>query len=150
MKLSPSTQAPDFLLADETGTIKKLSDFAGKNLVLYFYPKDATPGCTKEACSLRDSYALFKERGIEIVGISYDSPESHAQFKQNYNLPFTLLSDSTREVAKAYGAYQSIKNYLFPERITFIINGMGVITHILENIDVTNHGKEILELMSQN
>lgn len=150
MKLSPGTQAPNFSLADETSTIKKLSDFAGKKLVLYFYPKDATPGCTKEACSLRDSYAIFKERGIEIVGISYDSPESHMQFKETHHLPFSLLSDSTREVAKAYGAYQSIKNYLFPERITFIVNETGIITHILENIDVTNHGEEILELMSQN
>jgi len=146
MKLSPGIQAPDFALSDETGTIRKLSDFAGKKLVLYFYPKDATPGCTKEACSLRDSYALFREQEIEIVGISYDSPESHARFKEKYHLPFALLSDSTRETAKAYGAYKSIKNYLFPERITFIINEAGTITDILENIDVTNHGEEILAL----
>lgn len=150
MKLSPGMRAPNFALKDETGTLKKLSDFAGKKLVLYFYPKDATPGCTKEACSLRDSYEDFTKEAVAIVGISYDSPESHAQFKQKYHLPFTLLSDSTRETAKAYGAYQSIKNYLFPERITFIINETGTITHILENIDVTNHGEEILALMRKN
>lgn len=147
MKLSPGMQAPDFSLNDETGALRKLSDFAGKKFVLYFYPKDATPGCTKEACSLRDSYAIFKKEGIEIAGISYDSPESHAQFKEKYHLPFTLLSDSTREAAKAYGAYRSIKNYLFPERITFIINESGIIEHVLEDIDVTNHGEDILALM---
>jgi peroxiredoxin Q/BCP len=147
MKLSPGMQAPDFALADETGTLRKLSDFAGKKLILYFYPKDSTPGCTQEACSLRDSYEAFGKREIAIVGISYDSPESHAKFKHKYNLPFTLLSDSAQQTAKVYGAYQSIKNYLFPERITFIINEMGIITHILEDIDVANHGEEILALI---
>jgi len=136
--------APDFKLKDDTGKWRTLSEFKGKQVVVYFYPKDDTPGCTKEACSFRDNYKGFEENGIIVLGISYDSPESHKEFKEKYNLPFILLSDEKKKVARAYGAYRGLTKALFPKRITFLINNEGKVMHIFEEVTVTEHANEVL------
>ncbi len=138
-------QAPDFKLNDETGIARSLSEFKGKKIVIYFYPKDNTPGCTKEACGLRDAYQMYNSNNIVILGINYDSPESHKQFKEEHKLPFVLLSDSDREVARSYGAYQGIINMLFPQRMTFLIDEQGKVIHIFENVDISTHAQDILK-----
>ena len=103
MVIQANIPAPDFTLEDETGTPRKLSDFQGKPVVLYFYPKDDTPGCTKEACAFRDDYSEYEKAGVTILGVSPDSPNKHAQFKKKYNLPFTLLADLDHKVCDLYG-----------------------------------------------
>ena len=103
--IAEGKKAPDFALADASGKTWTLADFAGKDLILYFYPKDDTPGCTKEACGFRDDWAALKKRGVAVVGVSADSPESHSKFAAKYRLPFTLLSDPDKKVMKAYGAW---------------------------------------------
>jgi len=140
-------KAPLFTLNDSEDKLISLSDFKGKKVVVYFFPKSDTPGCTKEACSLRDSNELYKEKGIVVLGISYDSPESLHAFKTKYHLPFIFLSDSTKKVALEYGAYASIINFFYPKRITFLINEEGIITHILDNINVSTHAEDILKLI---
>jgi thioredoxin-dependent peroxiredoxin len=137
-------KAPDFILPDENNNLRSLSDYYGKKVVLYFYPKDSTPGCTKEACAFRDAYQEYRDNNIIIIGISYDSPESHKEFKVKYHLPFTLLSDHKREVAKKYGAYNNIFNYFAPDRKTFLIDEHGTIINIFNNVDVAIHAQEIL------
>lgn len=140
--------APDFSLLDDTGKLVKLSDFAGQNVVLYFYPKDFTPGCTQEACSLRDIAQVYREHNIVIMGVSYDGIKSHQDFKRKHNLSFALLSDLNREVAKAYGANTGIQNYFFPKRMTFLINTQGVIIKIFNQVDVTGQAQEILKYLN--
>ncbi len=105
MVLSANQPAPDFSLADETGAVRTLSEFRGKPVVLYFYPKDDTPGCTTEACNFRDDYHVYAENGVVILGVSPDSPKSHAKFKAKYNLPFTLLADEDHRVCEMYGVW---------------------------------------------
>lgn len=137
-------QAPDFTLLDENSTERTLSSYKGSFVVMYFYPSDDTPGCTKQACSLRDSNAMFAEKNIVVLGISYDSPASHKKFKEKYNLPFTLLSDTQKKVAALYGA----KRWWFlpwPKRMTFIIDKEGVVRHIMKDVTVSSHGSDILE-----
>jgi thioredoxin-dependent peroxiredoxin len=146
--LSVGEIAPDFSLPDQDNKIRTLSEFRGKYVVLYFYPKDNTPGCTKQACSLRDNYSEFEKQDIVVLGINYDSPESHKHFKNTNHLPFTLLSDSSKSIAKKYGA----KNWWFlpiPYRMTFIIDPHGNIRSILEKVDVSTHTIKILELILQ-
>lgn len=140
--------APEFSLLDSDGNMRTLSEFKGKNIVLYFFPKADTPGCTKEACAFRDATTLYKRHGIVVLGISYDSPEILKRFKKKYTLPFILLSDDKKEVAKTYGAYKTILNTLYPERITFLINKDGIITHILNHVNVTTHAEDILALLT--
>ena len=118
-------------------------------MVIYFYPKDDTPGCTKEACGFRDNYGLFEKNGIVVLGISYDSPESHQKFKEKYNLPFILLSDETKNVAKAYGAYEGITKFMWPKRITFLIDETGKILHVFEKVTVTEHAQDVLNAFQQ-
>jgi len=144
--------APSFALPDETGAIRTLEEFKGKKIVLYFYPKDSTPGCTKQACSFRDSAPLYAKNNIIVLGINYDSPQSHAQFKAKHHLPFTLLSDSATTVAHMYGAYGKIPlvNRYAPKRITFLINEQGIIINKLEGIDVSTYAQTILPLFDQN
>lgn len=138
--LSPGMEAPDFTLTDQDGVKQTLSAYRGQQVVVYFYPKDDTPGCTKEACSIRDDYALFKKNGIKVFGISYDDMESHKEFAEKYDLPFTLLSDLDKSVAQAYGA----KGLFVPSRKTFLIDEKGILRKIYENVTVTGHGAEIL------
>lgn len=140
------SQAPAFSLQDENGNWISLSDFKGKKVVLYFYPKDFTPGCTAEACSFRDAAKQYNERGIVVLGVSYDTPASHRKFKDKYQLPFQLLSDINKEVAKMYGAYQGLLKLLVPARKTFLIDENGIIIHIFDNVDVEEHASAIIKI----
>jgi peroxiredoxin Q/BCP len=146
--LKEGQEAPDFTLNDDEGNPVSLADFAGRKFVLYFYPKDDTPGCTAEACAFRDEFAEFRTRGIAIVGVSADSPESHTKFKIKYNLNFTLLSDPDKKVLKAYGVWKEKsmygKKYLGVERTTFIIAD-GQIVKIFPRVKVDGHVDDILK-----
>jgi thioredoxin-dependent peroxiredoxin len=149
MPINQGMTAPDFALQDETGTTRRLSDYQGKPLVLYFYPKDDTPGCTKEACAFRDDYSAYQEAGLEILGVSPDSPGSHKKFKEKYQLPFTLLADQDHKVADAYGVWGPKKfmgkSYEGVLRTTFLINEQGEIVRVYENVKPSEHSAEILE-----
>jgi peroxiredoxin Q/BCP len=148
MPLSSGITAPDFTLLDETGSSKMLSSYRGKPVVLYFYPKDDTPGCTKEACSFRDGYGAYKKGGVEILGVSPDSPASHAKFKEKYGLPFTLLADEGHKVCDSYGVWGpkkfAGKSYEGVLRTTFLINPEGKIIRVFENVKPDGHSDEIL------
>jgi peroxiredoxin Q/BCP len=133
-------KAPDFTLIDKNNKVHTLSDYFGELIAVYFYPKDDTPGCTKEACSIRDNYSKFEEKGIIVFGISYDSPKSHKKFAEKYNLPFTLLSDSEKVAAKAYGS----NGILMAKRNTYLIDRDGKIFKIYKDVDVTTHTQNIL------
>jgi peroxiredoxin Q/BCP len=150
--IETGTKAPEFKLADQDGVEHKLSDYKGKPVVLYFYPKDDTPGCTKEACSFRDSFAEFKKAGVEVLGISVDNPASHIKFRRKYNLPFTLLSDTDKKVVKEYGVWVEKKNYgkkyWGTARTTFLIDKNGDIIHVFENVKPDEHAREVLEKLS--
>jgi thioredoxin-dependent peroxiredoxin len=144
--------APDFKLQDDEGHWRSLADYRGLHLVLYFYPKDDTPGCTAEACSFRDELAEFKTRGIAIVGVSADSVESHQKFKSKFHLSFPLLSDPDKKTIKAYGVWKEKsmygKKFMGIERTTFIIDGEGKIKKIFPKVKVADHVKDILESFS--
>jgi len=146
--LKEMSYAPNFALENQNGELVRLSDFSGKPLVLYFYPKDNTPGCTKEACSFRDDYSEYEKMSISIVGISPDSTVSHKNFQDKYSLPFTLLSDPGHQVASEYGVWgkkkRGGKEYEGIYRTTFIINGEGVITKVFEGVNPSDHGREVL------
>jgi peroxiredoxin Q/BCP len=148
MPISAGKQAPDFTLADEDGQNHSLSDYRGKPVVLYFYPKDDTPGCTKEACGFRDDYSAYEEAGVKVLGVSPDSPKSHTKFINKYDLPFTLLADTDRQVIKLYEVWGLKKNfgreYEGVLRTTFLIDGEGNIAKVLENVRAADHSTEIL------
>ena len=133
--------APDFALLDQDGKEHSLLEYRGAYILIYFYPKDDTPGCTKEACVIRDAYKDFQSNGVVVLGISADSVESHRTFAEKYGLPFTLLSDVKKEVIKLYGA----DGLLFNKRISYLVNPEGVIAKVYPNVDPTNHGIEILK-----
>jgi peroxiredoxin Q/BCP len=140
--------APEFSLMDEHGMPVSLKDYRGKNVVvLYFYPKDFTSGCTTEACSFRDDYKLYQEKGAVVIGVSLDSVESHSKFSEKYTLPFTILSDRGKEVAKAYGVLGI--GGILAKRVTFIINKDGRITHIFPKVDVKQHSEEVLRALEE-
>jgi thioredoxin-dependent peroxiredoxin len=146
------TKAPEFALPDQDGIMRKLSDYQGKPVVLYFYPKDDTPGCTKEACSFRDSFADFKKAGVEVLGVSIDDPESHIKFRKKYNLPFTLLADTDKKVVNDYGVWQEKvnygKKYWGIARTTFLIDKNGNIVHVFERVKPDEHAAEVLQKLS--
>lgn len=151
MSIQAGVLAPDFELLDDGSIKRKLSDFRGKPIVLYFYPKDDTPGCTTEACSLRDDYGEFEKAGVVILGISPDSPKSHAKFKAKYNLPFTLLADENHQVCELYGVWGR-KKFMGREydgvfRTTFLIDREGKVTKVFNNVQPQGHSKEILEAL---
>lgn len=141
--------APDFTLNDKDGNSVSLSDFRGKKVVLYFYPKDNTPGCTRQACAFAGSYGEFKKRGIEVIGISRDSVASHVKFAEKHGLPFILLSDPDLEAIKAYGVWQEKKLYgkvsMGVVRTTFIIDENGIIERIMPKVKPDTNAAEILE-----
>ena len=142
------TPAPDFTLLDETGTTHKLSDYRGKDVVLYFYPKDDTPGCTTEACAFRDDYSDYEKAGVVILGLSADSPKSHLKFKTKYHLPFTLLSDEDHKVCEQYGVWAKKKmmgrEYMGILRTTYLISRDGLVKKVYEEVKPAGHSKEIL------
>lgn len=144
--LAPGDQAPEFELPDHDGVTHRLSDYQGQKVLVYFYPKDGTPGCTKEACSLRDAYSDYQAAEIVILGISYDSAESHQKFREEHDLPFTLLSDLTKEVAAAYGTKG---RYPLASRRSFLIDEEGLIVHIIRDVDVTTHSQDVLRLFRE-
>ena len=141
--------APDFDLADAQGQRVRLADFRGKrSVVLYFYPKDDTPGCTKEACSFRDSYEAFKDAGAEVIGVSSDSEASHGKFAAKYKLPFTLVSDADGAVRKRYGVPATLG--LLPGRVTFVIDREGVVRHVFNSqLQATRHVEEALQTLKR-
>jgi peroxiredoxin Q/BCP len=139
-------RAPDFTLPDATGKDVSLAAFRGRPVVLYFYPKDDTPGCTKEACSFRDQYEDFREVGAEVVGVSSDSSEAHKKFASRYKLPFTLLADRGGQVRKLYGVPATLG--LLPGRVTFVIDAGGVVRHVFNSqLDATRHVAEALGVL---
>lgn len=148
MPISAGIPAPDFSLTDEAGVPHKLSDYLGKPVVLYFYPKDDTPGCTTEACNFRDDYSAYEEAGVVILGVSPDSPKSHAKFKAKYQLPFTLLADEEHKVCEMYGVWGR-KKFMGREydgvlRTTFLIGRDGVIKKVFEDVKPADHSAEVL------
>lgn len=144
-------KAPDFRLPDEEGRPVKLSDLKGKPVVLYFYPKDDTPGCTREACNFRDDYEAYRAAGVEILGVSPDPPQSHSDFKQKYSLPFHLLADENNEVCESYGVWTRKKfrgrEYMGVNRTTFAIDEAGKISHVFEDVDPAEHSAEVMEAL---
>jgi peroxiredoxin Q/BCP len=151
MELKVGDKAPYFEGPNEKGETIRLSDYAGKKLVLYFYPKDDTPGCTAEACSLRDGYSELKKAGFEIVGVSPDKSAKHQKFIDKYDLPFTLLADENQETLKAYGVWGLKKfmgrEYMGVNRTTFVIDGEGRIEQIIDKVNTKDHAGQIMEAM---
>ena len=140
--------APDFELRSDAGETVRLSSLRGRPVVLYFYPRDDTPGCTTEACEFRDAYDEFRRRGVEILGVSPDAEASHRKFKAKHELPFTLLSDPDHETAEAYGVWKEKRRYgrtyMGVERSTFVIDADGKVTKALPRVDPQTHADEVL------
>jgi thioredoxin-dependent peroxiredoxin len=149
MAINSGIPAPDFSLPDETNNIRRLSDFRGRPLVLYFYPKDDTPGCTTEACNFRDDYSAYVNADLVVLGVSPDSPQSHAKFKTKYSLPFPLLADDGHKVCDQYGVWGPKKfmgkGYEGVLRTTFLIDSNGRIAKVFENVRPAEHSAEVLE-----
>ena len=147
--LKEGKAAPAFTAKNASGETVRLKDLRGQKVVLYFYPKDDTPGCTKEACSFRDASSVYKKRGIEVLGVSVDSEASHKKFAAKYDLPFTLLADTDHKIADAYGVYGEKKfmgrTYLGVKRITFLIDEKGKIKKIFEKVKPEEHAQDVLE-----
>jgi len=145
--------APAFDTRDGEGNSVRLKDLRGQKVVLYFYPKDDTPGCTKEACSFRDAFADFKKAGIKVLGISTDNEASHKKFARKFDLPFTLLTDTDHSISEAYGTYGQKKfmgrSYMGVHRKTFLIDKKGKIKKIFEKVKPDEHAREVLEAFSK-
>ena len=148
MTLKVGEQAPDFEVNDQEGNPVKLSDYKGKKVVLYFYPRDNTPGCTAEACNLRDNYSEFQNQGYEILGVSTDSEKSHQKFIEKQALPFKLLADTEKQIHEKYGTWveKSMygKKYMGTARQTFVIDEQGKIENIIEKVKTKDHTAQIL------
>lgn len=148
--LQKGDKAPDFTGKDQQGKVVSLDDFKGKKLVLYFYPKDDTPGCTKEACNLRDNYADLLDKGFVLLGVSPDTEDSHQKFISKYELPFPLLSDPELKIIKAFGAWGEKnmygRKYEGLLRTTFIINEEGIIEKVIKKVKTDDHANQILKL----
>ena len=147
--IKEGTTAPAFKTTDQSGKNISLKDLRGQKVVLYFYPKDDTPGCTKEACSFRDAFAVFKKRGITVLGVSPDNEKSHQKFVTKYKLPFTLLADTDRSIAEAYGVWGEKKfmgrTYMGVHRTTFLIDEKGKIKKVFEKVKPEDHASEVLD-----
>lgn len=148
-ELKEGDKAPEFAVNDGEGHLVRSKDLRGKKYVLYFYPKDDTPGCTKEACSFRDSFAKFKKRRIEVFGVSLDGEKSHQKFTKKFDLPFRLLADTERKLAESYGTYGQKKfmgrTYMGVNRMTFLIDEKGKIKKIFGKVKPEDHAEEVLE-----
>ena len=148
MPIESGISAPEFELSDETGAVRKLSNFRGKPVVLYFYPKDDTPGCTTEACNFRDDYSAYEKAGVTILGVSPDSVKSHVKFKEKFGLPFPLLADEDHKVCELYDVW-ALKKFMGREymgvlRTTFLIDANGQIIQVFEKVKPAEHSTEIL------
>ncbi|MCH7641522.1 thioredoxin-dependent thiol peroxidase, partial [Patescibacteria group bacterium] len=148
MKPKVGDNAPGFELPDQDGKLHKLSDYSGKHVLLYFYPKDFTPGCTTEACELRDNFPDFENLGVKVFGVSTDSVESHKRFAERHKLPFTLLADENKKVAKSYGVWKPKKifgrEFLGTHRTSFLIDPKEKIINIYSNVKPKIHAEEVL------
>ncbi len=153
MPLPAGIPAPDFTLPDETGSLRSLSEFRGHPVVLYFYPKDDTKGCTTEACNFRDDYSAYQQAGVVILGVSPDTPKSHTKFKEKYNLPFPLLADTEKEVCRLYEVWGPKKfmgrEYEGVLRTTYLISPEGQILKVFEKVRPAQHSAEVLEALQQ-
>jgi len=148
MPISSGIPAPDFSIPDDTGQIRKLSDLRGKSVLLYFYPEDDTPGCTREACNFRDDYSAYEKAGVIILGVSPDSVESHVKFKTKFQIPFALLADEGHKVCDLYGVW-GLKEFMGKEyegvlRTTFLIGPDGKILKVFEKVRPAQHSQEVL------
>lgn len=143
MPLAVGTDAPSFTVKDTNGNTVSLSDFARKTVVLYFYPKDDTPGCTKEACSFRDNYTEYQGKDIVVLGVSIDDESSHQQFTEKYSLPFPLLADTDGAITKAY----DVDGGGYAKRVTYVIDGEGKIIHVDAAVNTATHAQDILALV---
>ncbi|GAP22848.1 thioredoxin-dependent thiol peroxidase [Leptolinea tardivitalis] len=149
MTLTANTQAPNFRLEDENGDVRELQDYKGSPVLLYFYPKDDTPGCTTEACNFRDDYSTYEKAGVRIIGVSPDTVKAHKKFKEKYHLPFTLLADVEHTVCQLYGVWGR-KKFMGKEydgvfRTTFLIDNEGMIKKVYENVKPADHSKQIID-----
>ncbi len=153
MSINAGQPAPEFSLADETGTLRRLADYRGQTIVLYFYPKDDTPGCTTEACNFRDDYSVYEKNGVTILGVSPDNPASHARFKQKFQLPFSLLADTDHALCEAYGVWGEKqfmgRAYMGALRTTFVIGPDGMIKKVFENVKPADHSAEVLAAIKE-
>jgi len=151
MPLQSGIPAPDFELPDDAGTPRRLSDFRGRPVVLYFYPKDDTPGCTTEACAFRDDYSAYEQAGVTILGVSPDTVKAHAKFKAKYNLPFPLLADVEHKVCELYQVW-ALKKFMGREymgvlRTTFLLDADGRIVKVFEDVKPAGHSAEVLSAL---
>ena len=146
MPISVGEPAPEFSLSDENGKMHSLSQYRGQKIVVYFYPKDDTPGCTKEACGIRDEFSSFVDNQIVVFGVSYDNASSHRKFKKKFDIPFHLLSDEDKSVSKLYGA----DGTFFPSRKTYLIDEDGKLLKIYDKVNVLNHAEDILRTFAKN
>ncbi|MBC8045005.1 MAG: thioredoxin-dependent thiol peroxidase [Rhizobacter sp.] len=150
--LKAGDRAPAFQTTDQDGLPVTLNDFKGMRVVLYFYPKDDTPGCTKEACAFRDNFKAFKDAGIEILGVSIDTEAKHKKFAEKYDLPFRLLADTDKKIVEAYGVWGKKKfmgrEYMGTNRITYVIDEQGNIEHVFPRVKPDAHAMEILDLFA--
>jgi thioredoxin-dependent peroxiredoxin len=150
IQLKEGMKAPFFEGPDQDGTTVRLSDYTGKKIVLYFYPKDNTPGCTAEACNLRDNYQSFLTKGFAVIGVSVDTEKSHKGFASKYSLPFPLIADTSKKIVSDYGVYGEKKLYgksfLGIIRTTFVIDERGIIEKIIRQVDTKNHTEQIFKL----
>lgn len=149
MALNVGDKAPDFEGKDQNGNVIKLSDYRGRKVILYFYPKDNTPGCTAQACNLRDNYSQLQHEGYEVIGISTDSEKSHQNFTGKYELPFTLIADTDKQIVEQYGVWQEKsmygRKYMGTMRYTFVLDENGVIQDIITKVKTADHAKQILQ-----
>ncbi|KAA5540776.1 thioredoxin-dependent thiol peroxidase [Adhaeribacter rhizoryzae] len=149
MKLNIGDEAPDFAVPDQDGIVHKLSDYQGRKLIIYFYPKDDTPGCTAQACNLRDNYYAMREKGYEIIGVSVDDEKSHQKFIRKFELPFTLLSDTEKKMVEDYGVWQEKsmygRKYMGTMRYTFVIDENSIIQDIVTKVDTKDHAAQLVK-----
>jgi len=152
-ELKEGLQAPEFTGTDQDGNTVTLNQFKGQKVVLYFYPKDDTPGCTTEACDFRDNYQGLKAKGIAVLGVSVDDEKSHQKFAAKHNLPFTLLADTDKKIVEDYGVWGEKnmygKKYMGTNRTTFLIDENGIISHIIKKVDTKNATAQVLELIEK-
>ena len=149
--LQQGDKAPGFTANDQNGKAVSLADFLGKNVILYFYPKDDTPGCTAEACDFRDNYQSLVGKGFEVIGVSTDDEKSHKKFETKYSLPFPLIADESKEIVEAYGVWGEKnmygKVYMGTMRTTFIINTEGIIQKVIDKVDTKASSQQVLDIL---
>ncbi len=150
-ELKEGDKAPSFTAKDQNGNPVSLGDYSGKDIILYFYPKDDTPGCTAEACDFRDNYQSLQQKGFTVIGVSTDDEKSHTKFISKYQLPFSLISDTEKEIVEAYGVWVEKNNYgkkyMGTARKTFIIDGNGTIKKIIDKVDTKEASKQVIDLL---